>query len=197
MEDLYKELGVEKNATAEEIKKAYRNLAFKYHPDRNPDDKVAEEKFKKINEAYSVLGDETKRRQYDSFGSGYGNQGYGYGYGTNSGNSSSQGGYYGNNAGGFDEDEFWKVFGGRNAGTSYQGRYTYHNDEDYYASYTRKDGVSMFISALGQIVIGFGSVMLIPFVRWVFPLNLAAVLFGSSGIVKALKSFRIMFRKNK
>ena len=67
MEDLYKILNVEKNASAEEIKKAYRNLAFKFHPDRNPGDKFAEEKFKKINEAYSVLGDETKRRQYDQY----------------------------------------------------------------------------------------------------------------------------------
>ena len=69
MEDLYQTLGVSKTATAEEIKKAYRNLAFKYHPDRNPGDKTAEDKFKEINAAYSELGDETKRRQYDSYGS--------------------------------------------------------------------------------------------------------------------------------
>src|SRR5574344_2536881 len=69
MEDLYETLGVSKTATQEEIKKAYRNLAFKYHPDRNPGDKAAEEKFKQINSAYSVLGDETKRRQYDSYNS--------------------------------------------------------------------------------------------------------------------------------
>ena len=67
MEDLYKVLNVEKNASAEEIKKSYRNLAFKFHPDRNPGDKSAEENFKKINEAYSVLGDEIKRRQYDQY----------------------------------------------------------------------------------------------------------------------------------
>ncbi|MGN0728083.1 DnaJ domain-containing protein [Treponema sp.] len=65
MEDLYSILNIEKNASAEEIKKAYRKLAFQFHPDRNPGDKQAEEKFKKITEAYSVLGDETKRRQYD------------------------------------------------------------------------------------------------------------------------------------
>lgn len=68
MDDLYEDLGVSKNASADEIKKAYRKLALKYHPDKNPDDKVAEEKFKKINAAYSVLGDEKKRQQYDSFG---------------------------------------------------------------------------------------------------------------------------------
>lgn len=65
MIDYYEVLGVQKNATTDEIKKAYRNLAFKYHPDRNPDDKAAEEKFKQISAAYDVLGDETKRRNYD------------------------------------------------------------------------------------------------------------------------------------
>ena len=69
MEDLYQLLGVSKTASQEEIKKAYRNLAFKYHPDRNQGNADAEAQFKKINEAYSVLGDETKRRQYDMYGS--------------------------------------------------------------------------------------------------------------------------------
>jgi molecular chaperone DnaJ len=67
--DYYKTLGVEKKATAEEIKKAYRKLARKYHPDRNPDDKDAEARFKDISQAYDVLGDPDKRKQYDS-GSG-------------------------------------------------------------------------------------------------------------------------------
>lgn len=69
MDDLYQTLGITKTATADQIKKAYRDAAFKYHPDRNPDDKVAEEKFKKISAAYSVLGDEKKRAQYDQYGS--------------------------------------------------------------------------------------------------------------------------------
>lgn len=68
MEDLYSILGVNKTASQDEIKKSYRNMAFKYHPDRNAGNKEAEEKFKKINEAYSVLGDESKRRQYDMYG---------------------------------------------------------------------------------------------------------------------------------
>jgi molecular chaperone DnaJ len=64
--DYYKTLGVDKKASAEEIKKAYRKLARRYHPDRNPDDKQAEERFKEISQAYDVLGDPEKRKQYDS-----------------------------------------------------------------------------------------------------------------------------------
>jgi len=68
MADYYKLLGVEKNATQEELKKAYRKLAMKYHPDKNPDDKEAEKKFKEINAAYDILKDEKKRQMYDQFG---------------------------------------------------------------------------------------------------------------------------------
>ncbi|MEF3168748.1 MAG: J domain-containing protein [Deltaproteobacteria bacterium] len=67
--DYYKILGVSKTATPDEIKKAFRKLALKYHPDRNKGDKAAEEKFKEVNEAYAVLSDAEKRKQYDSFGS--------------------------------------------------------------------------------------------------------------------------------
>ena len=66
--DYYAVLGVDKKATADEIKKAYRKLALKYHPDRNPDDAAAEESFKQISEAYAVLSDAEKRKQYDMFG---------------------------------------------------------------------------------------------------------------------------------
>ncbi|QZY54128.1 DnaJ C-terminal domain-containing protein [Crassaminicella profunda] len=69
--DYYDILGVDKNASQDEMKRAYRKLAKKYHPDANPNNKSAEEKFKSINEAYEVLGDEEKRKKYDQFGSGY------------------------------------------------------------------------------------------------------------------------------
>ncbi|MBQ9724084.1 MAG: DnaJ domain-containing protein, partial [Neisseriaceae bacterium] len=62
--DLYETLGVAKTASEDEIKKAYRKLAMKYHPDRNPDNKEAEEKFKEIQKAYDVLSDKQKRTQY-------------------------------------------------------------------------------------------------------------------------------------
>jgi curved DNA-binding protein len=67
--DYYKILGVNKTATEDEIKKAYRKLAMKYHPDHAKEDKAAEEKFKQVSEAYAVLSDKEKRQQYDTFGS--------------------------------------------------------------------------------------------------------------------------------
>ena len=67
--DYYNTLGVDKKASDDEIKKAYRKLAMKYHPDHSKGDKAAEEKFKKISEAYAVLSDKEKRQQYDTFGS--------------------------------------------------------------------------------------------------------------------------------
>ncbi len=69
--DYYRVLGVNKNASEEEIKRAFRKLAMKYHPDRNPGDKSAENKFKEINEAYEVLGDPKKRARYDQLGDSY------------------------------------------------------------------------------------------------------------------------------
>lgn len=103
--DYYDVLGVGKSVDATEIKKAYRKLAMKYHPDKNPGDKEAEERFKEINEAYEVLSDETKRRNYDQFGhEGVNGQGFG-----------GAGGFGGQGFGGFDDifgDIFGDMFGG-------------------------------------------------------------------------------------
>ncbi|HJN68333.1 MAG: molecular chaperone DnaJ [Candidatus Marinimicrobia bacterium] len=85
MKDLYEILGVDNTASAEEIKRAYRKIAMKYHPDKNPGNKEAEQQFKESAEAYSVLSDKQKRGQYDQFGHagvGMGQQGGGFGGGV-------------------------------------------------------------------------------------------------------------------
>ena len=107
--DYYEVLGVEKGATAEEIKKAYRKSAMKYHPDRNPGDKEAEEKFKEIGEAYEVLSDDQKRSRYDQFG--FAGVDPNYGAGAGGGNP------FGGGFGGFGDfgdigDIFGSFFGG-------------------------------------------------------------------------------------
>ena len=77
--DFYEILGVNKSASTDEIKKAYRKVAMQYHPDRNPGDKAAEEKFKEAAEAYEILSDADKKAQYDRYGHA-GVTGHGRGY---------------------------------------------------------------------------------------------------------------------
>lgn len=107
--DYYEVLGVSKGASADEIKKAYRKMAIKYHPDKNPGDKEAEEKFKEAAEAYDVLSDADKRAKYDQFGHSMGPQGFGGGAG---------GGFY--SSGGMSMEDifahFGDIFGGRMGG---------------------------------------------------------------------------------
>lgn len=104
--DYYEVLGVNKNATDDELKKAYRKLAKKYHPDANPDNKAeAEAKFKEVNEAYEVLSNPQKRQMYDQFGTADPSQGFGGAGGPFGG----QGGYYSYTTSGF--DGFGDIFG--------------------------------------------------------------------------------------
>ena len=110
--DYYEVLGVSKDASADEIKKAYRKKAIQYHPDKNPGDKEAEEKFKEAAEAYDVLSDSEKRAKYDQFGHSMGPQGFG-GFGGG-------GGSYGGFGGGMSMEDifahFGDIFGGRFGG---------------------------------------------------------------------------------
>ena len=138
MADYYKILGVSRSVTKDEIGKAYRNLAKKYHPDLHPDDKNAKAKFQELQEAFEVLNDEKKRKQYDQFGpdfakfqgggagGGYHPGGFGGGFGGNGGNGAewefnmddlfgqqTHGG--GRSGGGFDPSDFFRSFGGGRA----------------------------------------------------------------------------------
>ena len=112
--DYYEVLGIQKSATADEIKKAYRSLARKYHPDLHPDDKECAEKFKEVNEAYEVLSDQSKKERYDQFGHAGVDPNYG-------------GGGFGGGAGGFNPfgdmgDIFENLFGGSFGGGFGGGR---------------------------------------------------------------------------
>ena len=100
--DYYEVLGLQKGASDDEIKKAFRKMAMKYHPDRNPDDKEAEEKFKEVNEAYAVLSDPDKKSKYDRFGHA--------GVDPNAGFGGGAGGFDG--FGGFDFSDIFDMFGG-------------------------------------------------------------------------------------
>ena len=117
--DYYKILGVAKTASADEIKKAYRKLARKHHPDVNPNDKTAESKFKELQEAYDVLKDEKKRREYDELGTNYfnyknagasGGASQGQYYYDYSGGGASGFNYNYNNAGGGEGVNFEDIF---------------------------------------------------------------------------------------
>ena len=107
--DYYEVLGLQKGASDNDIKKAFRKMAMKYHPDKNPGDKVAEEKFKEINEAYAVLSDPEKKEKYDRFGHA--------GVDPNSGFGGGAGGFGG--FGGFEDifDMFGGAFGGFGGGS--------------------------------------------------------------------------------
>lgn len=124
--DYYEVLGVEKTASVEEIKKAYRKKAIQYHPDKNPGDKQAEENFKEAAEAYDVLSDPQKRQRYDQFGHagvGGASQGGGFGGGMSMDDIFSQfGDIFGGHFGGFGGfGWFWWRFTWRSPGKSWFG----------------------------------------------------------------------------
>jgi len=199
MNDLYEVLEVPKTATQEEIKKSYRKLAVKYHPDTNPGNKEAEEKFKQIAAAYSVLSDESKRAQYDRYGSADAYASASSGYGS---------------AGGGTGDPFWDWFGqSGNSGASGNGsrHYTYtwssSNGSSEYNQYqydntqsnrqggyrpfrrpiTRKDGVYMLIRNAISFLLG---VILLRFTWFIFPIGpilcFSAIVNGAVGAIRSI-----------
>ncbi len=116
--DYYEILGVPKNARIEDIKAAYRKLALKYHPDKNPGDKVSEEKFKEINEAYEMLSDSQKRSRYDAYGhAGVGTAPPPPGGGAGPGGFEGFGGFEGASAEDIFGDIFGNIFGGAQGGS--------------------------------------------------------------------------------
>ena len=97
--DFYDVLGVSKSASPEELKSAYRKLAVKYHPDKNPGDKASEDKFKEAGEAYGILSDKEKKQNYDNFG-----------HAAFEGGGGRQGGGFGGGFGGADFSDILKIF---------------------------------------------------------------------------------------
>lgn len=182
MDDLYAVLGVSKTATADEIKKAYRDAAFRYHPDRNGGDAAAEEKFKQVNAAYAVLGDAAKRKEYDLYGSTgqqrYSNQQYG-----------QQQEY----------DPFWEMFGnGRTYNQGYGqhqsngGRYTYTWTNKKEGGPSRGEAFSNMLAGLVTLFLG----LLFFKVSWIILpigpiLSLWAIVSGAS---KALGSIKYIIK---
>lgn len=194
MANYYEVLGLQKTATNDEIKKAYRSLAFKYHPDRNPGNKEAEDKFKEITCAYDVLSDPTKRRNYDLTGQeqtySYNNSRYSY-QGSTTGYSNP-----------FDSEEtFWQWFSNAqnanrqdNYANNSQRRYTY-TYKPKEENYTKSRYLSMVITKALQTIIAFW------FLRFSFiliPVGPLLCVFGMiSGIKGVLTGLKGLFRKTK
>ena len=187
MTDYYEVLGVPKTASADDIKKAYRKLAFKYHPDQNPGDKVAEEKFKQVTAAYDILGDETKRHQYDNAGyNPFANSTYGeYGEQTQSQWQNTYQNAYSN-------EDFWSWFTNANYANQNKEQNPYEEEARYtrrtYRRYTKSGYLNMLILKLIQTVLGMWSFR----VSWIlFPfgplISVGIVIGGIAGVIRAIR----------
>ncbi len=184
MKDYYEVLGVSKDATADEIKKAYRKLAFEYHPDRNAGNAVAEEKFKEINAAYDVLGDESKKRNYDN--SGYSEQPY-----AQQSQNAGRYQYTYSSPFGNDEETFWSWFNNsstenRNEETKHY-EYNWANNSNKRQNYTKKSlWSSLFAKAL-QAVVGVFMLRFSYFIPFGFIICIAVIINGVVGVFSSIK----------
>ena len=191
MTDYYADLGVSKNASADEIKKAYRKLAFKYHPDQNPGDKAAEEKFKKITAAYDVLGDEEKRRQYDNGGFNPFEQAYG-GQENQSGTYQQWTGTYQNAY-----SDFWSWFTNANAAQQKQEEqqpYEEYESQPHYTYHYEYKKRNVFTYLLSNVLKVLGGVLIIG----IFPFFgfIPGIIITASGIRGILRSIRLLLSGN-
>ena len=188
MSNYYDILGVSKNATADEIKKAYRTLAFKYHPDRNQGNAEAEEKFKQISAAYDVLGDEAKRRQYD-MGS-YSQSAYS----SAGAQQQYQRQYQYTYSNPFGDENFWEWFNGAQFRNGYQqtqksqGNYSQYNYSNNEEPQTRGTYISTFVLKVLQTLVGL---MFFRFSWYIIPFGpiicIGVIASGVSGVIRSLK----------
>jgi curved DNA-binding protein len=148
--DYYAILGVNKTASAEEIKKSFRKLALKYHPDRNPDDKQSEARFKEISEAYEVLSDEDKRKKYDQFGQYWKQAAQSGGAWSGSGVKTDVSGFDFSQYGNF--DEFINELLGRFSTSGGQRRTTYN----YRTNDVNQTAYNDFARGFGNVNSGYG-----------------------------------------
>ena len=187
MEDLYEVLGVDKNASADDIKKAYRVLAMKYHPDRNPGDAAAEKKFQQISNAYSILSDENKRREYDMYGGSSANAYRQSSYNYSNMNSAGQD---------FRDNPFWQFYTSQNYSKSENQDEGNENRKFWSFSrksrpVSRKEGLGMFATGVLQGVLCF---LVLRATIFVFPLNILLIVGGVKGFIKAINSIKYIFQ---
>lgn len=171
----YEILGVSKDATQDEIKKAYRTQAFKYHPDRNAGNAEAEDMFKKINAAYSVLSDEAKRAEYDRYGSDYDSSSYrarqsAYDWASQSGEDYS------------DPFAQWARSEGSTRYNSSNGYHYYTWNPHFSGAKPSKSG-----SVLSILLYFLMTIMGLNLI-WLFPIGLLMIIGGISGISRSFKS---------
>jgi len=172
MSDLYEVLGVPKDASPEQIKKAYRELAFKYHPDRNPDSTAAEEKFKLVNEAYSTLSDSEKKSRYDL--GGYNDD---QPFRANTPNQENPYGQY-----------TWTAYGPFGAGSSSNNRRSY---EDF----TRREAFEMLIR--GVLTFAVGIVLFrFSYIFGIFGILMCVTAIGR-GLMSSLRAIRLLINIKK
>lgn len=200
MEDLYTVLEVPKTATQDEIKSAYRKLAMKYHPDRNPGDKAAEEKFKNITAAYDVLGDETKRRQYDEYGSSSASSNpYTNSYGNWQGQRYGWGSWTQENQDGFGDafEQWFKAASSsqNQSGNSQNGPFRTYT---YYTKPEAQPRSALLIQFLLKIFVAFLGISFLRYSFLIIPfgpiLCIYAIYSGITGAIKSLTSLRL-FKK--